>query len=274
MAYRTVEVRKSTPHIGAEIYGVDLSEPLSEEQFREVHAALMEHLVIFFRDQSLSPERHKELGRRFGKLHVHPAAPSVLADHPEVFVIKADEGSKFVAGEDWHSDVSCDAEPPMGSILYLTEVPPDGGGDTLFAKMYRAFDTLSEPIRKLIDGMTAIHDGEQLYRGRYGNDDSGKVYPRAEHPVVRTHPVTGRRALFVNRFFTTRIVGVSRNESDGILQTLLRHIETPELSMRFRWQPGSVAFWDNRCAQHHALWDYYPHKRYGHRVTICGDRPF
>jgi taurine dioxygenase len=274
MAYRTIEVRKCTPHIGAEIFGVDLSKPISDEQFAEVHAALMEGLVIFFRDQNLSPERQKALGGRFGKLHVHPAAPSVLPGHPEVFVIKADEGSKFVAGEDWHSDVSCEIEPPMGTMLYLTTVPPDGGGDTLFANMYRAFDTLSEPIRRLIDGMTAIHDGEPLYRGRYGNDDSAKVYPRAEHPVVRTHPVTRRKALFVNRFFTTRIVGLSRNESDAILQMLFRHIETPELQMRFRWQPGSVAFWDNRCAQHHALWDYYPNKRYGHRVTICGDRPF
>jgi taurine dioxygenase len=274
MSYRTIEVRKSTPHIGAEIYGIDLSTPLGDEQFGEVHAALMEHLVIFFRNQELSPERHKELGSRFGKLHVHPAAPSVLAEHPEVFVIKADEASKFVAGEDWHSDVSCDAEPPMGSILYLTTVPPDGGGDTLFANMYLAFDRLSQPIKTLIDGMTAIHDGEKLYRGRYGNDDTGKVYPRAEHPVVRTHPVTGRKALFVNRFFTTRIVGLSRNESDAILDMLFRHIETPEFAMRFRWQPGSVAFWDNRCAQHHALWDYYPHRRYGHRVTICGDRPY
>jgi taurine dioxygenase len=274
MAYHTIEVRKSTPHMGAEIFGVDLSEPLSDAQFAEVHAALMEHLVIFFRDQNLSPERQKQLGGRFGKLHVHPAAPSVLPGHPEVFVIKADEGSKFIAGEDWHSDVSCETEPPMGTMLYLTTVPPDGGGDTLFANMYLAYDTLSEPIRRLIDGMTAIHDGEPLYRGRYGNDDRGKAYPRAEHPVVRTHPVTRKKALFVNRFFTTRIVGLSRTESDGVLQTLLRHIETPELQMRFRWQPGSVAFWDNRCAQHHALWDYYPHKRYGHRVTICGDRPF
>jgi taurine dioxygenase len=274
MAYRTIEVRKCTPHIGAEIFGVDLSKPIGDEQFAEVHAALMEGLVIFFRDQNLSPERQKALGGRFGKLHVHPAAPSVLPGHPEVFVIKADEGSKFVAGEDWHSDVSCEIEPPMGTMLYLTTVPPDGGGDTLFANMYRAFDTLAEPIRRLIDGMTAIHDGEPLYRGRYGNDDSAKVYPRAEHPVVRTHPVTRRKALFVNRFFTTRIVGLSRNESDAILQMLFRHIETPELQMRFRWQPGSVAFWDNRCAQHHALWDYYPNKRYGHRVTICGDRPF
>jgi taurine dioxygenase len=273
MAYRTIEVVKSSPNIGAEIHGVDLSKPLSDAQFEEVHAALMAHLVIFFRDQSMTPVQQMDLGRRFGKLHVHPATPSVLPDHPEVFVIKADENSKFVAGEDWHSDVSCEAEPPMGTMLYLTKVPPDGGGDTLFANMYLALDRLSAPVRTMIEGMTAIHDGEAFYRGRYGNDDRAKVYPRAEHPVVRTHPVTGRKCLFVNRFFTTRLVGLSRNESDAILGLLFRHIETPEFSTRFRWQPGSVAFWDNRCAQHHALWDYYPHKRYGHRVTVCGDRP-
>jgi len=272
-SYRTIDVRKASPRIGAEIHGIDLSRPLSDAQFAEVHTALMEHLVIFFRDQDMTPEQQKQLGGRFGKLHVHPAAPSVLPGHPEVFVIKADETSKHIAGEDWHSDVSCEAEPPMGTMLYLKTVPPDGGGDTLFANMYLAYETLSEPVRHLIATMTAIHDGEPLYRGRYGNDDAGKVYPRAEHPVVRTHPVTGRKALFVNRFFTTRIVGLSRNESDSILQMLLRHIETPEFHVRFRWQPGSVAFWDNRSAQHHALWDYYPHKRYGHRVTICGDRP-
>lgn len=274
MPYQTIEVRKSTPNIGAEILGADLSKPLGNQQFQEVHDALVEHLVIFFRDQALSPERHKELGLRFGKLHTHPAAPSVLADHPEIFVLKADETSTYVAGEDWHSDVSCDAEPPMGSILYLTEIPPDGGGDTLFANMYLAYERLSEPIKTLIDGMTAIHDGESRYRGRYQADDAGKAYPHAEHPVVRTHPVTRRKCLFVNRMFTTRIVGLGRNESDAILQMLWRHIETPEFCTRFAWRPKSIAFWDNRCAQHRAVWDYYPNRRYGHRVTICGDKPF
>jgi taurine dioxygenase len=275
MAYQTIEVRKTTPSIGAEIAGVDLAQPLGNQQFQEVHDALMENLVIFFRDQKLSAERHKEFGRRFGKLHVHPAAPGVLAGHPEIFVIKADEKSRNVAGEDWHSDVSCDAEPPMGSILYITEIPPDGGGDTLFANMYLAYETLSAPIKKLLDGMTAVHDGEPYYRGRYdGVDDTGKVYPRAEHPIVRTHPVTGRKALFVNRTFTTRIVGLKRSESSAILEMLYRHVETPEFAVRFKWRPNSIAFWDNRCAQHQAVWDYFPNKRYGHRVTICGDKPY
>jgi taurine dioxygenase len=274
MGYHTIEVRKSTPSIGAEILGVDLSKPLGNQQFQEVHDALMDRLVIFFRDQKLDVEQHKAFGRRFGKLHMHPAAPSVLADHPEILVVKADEKSEHVAGEDWHSDVSCDPEPPMGSILYLTEVPPDGGGDTMFANMYLAYETLSEPIRKMLEGLTAIHDGEGRYRGRYGVDDSGKTFPRAEHRIVRTHPVTEKKCLFVNRFFTTRIVGLRKNESDAILEMLYRHVETPEFSVRFKWQPNSIAFWDNRCAQHHALWDYYPNKRYGHRVTICGDKPY
>ena len=273
MGYHAIEIRKSTPNIGAEIFGVDLSKPLDERQFQEVHEALMAHLVIFFHDQKLSAEQHKEFGRRFGKLHVHPAAPSVLADHPEIFVIKADEKSKRVAGEDWHSDVSCDAEPPMGSILYLTTVPPDGGGDTMFANMYLAYEALSLPIKRMLDGMTAIHDGEHVYRGRYEVNDSGKTYPRSEHPLVRTHPITRRKCLFANRVFTTRIVGLKKNESDAILEMLYRQIETPEFCVRFRWQPNSIAFWDTRCVQHHALWDYYPSRRYGHRVTICGDKP-
>jgi taurine dioxygenase len=269
-----LEIRKSTPNIGAEVFGLDLSQPLSEQQFRAVHDALMENLVLFFRDQKLTVEQQKALGSRFGKLHVHPAAPGLIPDHPEIFVIKADEKSTQVAGEDWHSDVSCDLEPPMGSILYLTEVPPDGGGDTLFANMYLAYETLSAPIKKMLDGLTAIHAGERFYRGRYGVDDAGKTYPSSEHPVIRTHPVTGKKCLFVNRVFTMRIAGLKKIESDAILEMLYRHIETPEFSVRFRWRAGSVAFWDNRCTQHQALWDYFPHRRYGHRVTICGDKPF
>ncbi|HET7201540.1 MAG TPA: TauD/TfdA family dioxygenase [Burkholderiales bacterium] len=274
MSSQAIEVRKSTPNIGAEILGIDLSRPLDDEQFRLVHDALMQRLVVFFRDQRLTVEQHKAFGRRFGRLHAHPAAPRELPGHPEIFVVKADEQSEHVAGEDWHSDVSCDVEPPMGSILYLTEVPEDGGGDTLFANMYLAYEALSEPVKRLIGGLKAVHDGEHYYRGRYGVDDRGKVFPRAEHPVVRTHPVTGRKALYVNRMFTTRIVGLRKGESDAILEMLYRHIETPEFSVRFRWRPNSVAFWDNRCAQHHAVWDYYPARRYGHRVTVCGDRPY
>jgi taurine dioxygenase len=274
MSIETIEVRKLTPVIGAEIHGVDLSRALSNQQFDDIHRALMENLVIFFRDQTLSIDQQKDFGRRFGKLHIHPAAPKGLDEHPEILVIKADDKTKRVAGEEWHSDVSCDPEPPMGSILYLTTVPPDGGGDTMFANMYRAYETLSEPIRKMLEGLTAIHDGEHAFRGRYGIKDEGKVFPRSEHPVIRTHPVTGKRLLFVNRGFTTRIVQLTRHESTAMLEMLYRHIETPELHCRFKWQANSIAFWDNRCVQHHALWDYYPARRYGHRVTICGDQPY
>jgi taurine dioxygenase len=273
MGYQTIEVRKLTPIIGAEIFGADLSKTLGNQQYEEIHLALMENLVIFFRDQTISVDQQKDFGRRFGKLHIHPAAPKGLEQHPEILVIRADEKSKRVAGEEWHSDVSCDPEPPMGSILYLTTVPPDGGGDTMFANMYRAYETLSEPLRKMLEGLTAVHDGEHVYRGRYGMKDEGRVFPRSEHPVIRTHPVTGKKLLFVNRGFTTRIVQLKRDESAAILEMLYRHIETPELHCRFKWQPNSIAFWDNRCVQHHALWDYYPAKRYGHRVTICGDKP-
>ncbi len=266
------EIRKVTPVIGAEILGIDLAQPLGNRAFQTIHDALMDNLVIFFRDQAMDPAQQMAFGARFGSLHVHPAAPSIPG-HPEVMVIHADANSTYVNGESWHSDVSCEAEPPMGSILHMRTLP-DVGGDTLFANMYAAFDALSGPMRTMLSGLTAVHDGEGLYRGRYGADDRGRVYPRAEHPVVRTHPVTGRQALFVNSFFTTRILGLTKGESDALLAFLFRHIETPEFSCRFRWGQNSVAFWDNRSAQHHALWDYFPQTRSGTRVTITGDAPF
>jgi taurine dioxygenase len=273
MTYASIQVDKLTPHAGAEIRGVDLAQPLDEPTFKEIHAALIDNGVIFFRDQHLTPDQQKAFGRLFGELHMHPAAPSLLQGHPEILVIHADEKSKHVAGENWHSDVSCDLEPPMGSILYMHELPPVGG-DTLFASMYAAYEALSEPMKRFLEPLTAMHEGEHVYRGRYGVNDTGKIFPKAEHPVIRTHPVSGRKALFVNGGFTTRIKQLARPESDALLHFLFRHVETPEFHCRFRWQIDSVAFWDNRCVQHHAMWDYYPQRRHGHRVTIKGDRPF
>lgn len=270
MRYETIQVVPLTPNIGAEIGGIDLANPLSDQQFNEIHHVLMRHLVIFFRDQKLTTDQHKAFGRRFGELHIHPVVG--MADHPEVIEIMADENSTYIAGEVWHSDVTCDPEPPMGSILYIHRTPDNGGGDTLFANMYRAYETLSEPVRRMIDGLTAVHDGERVYRvrqGRTGNRD----YPRSEHPVVRTHPVTGRKALFVNRNFTSHITGMSKLESDALLEMLYRHSERDDMKCRFKWRPNSIAFWDNRCAMHQAMWDYYPQKRYGQRVTIAGDKP-
>ena len=271
MHYQTIQVTPLTPTIGAELTGIDLAQSLSDQQFHEIHSAWMRHLVIFFRDQTLTTDQHKAFGRRFGPLHVHPVVG--MAEHPEVIEIKADEHSKYVAGEVWHSDVTCDAEPPMGSILYIHKTPDNGGGDTLFANMYRAYETLAEPVRKLIDGLKAVHDGERVYRDRQGHS-AERSYPRSEHPVVRTHPVTRQKALFVNRNFTSHISGMSKLESDAILEMLYRHAERDDMKCRFKWRPNSIAFWDNRCAQHQAMWDYYPQKRYGQRVTIAGDKPF
>lgn len=268
--YTTIRVAPLTPTIGAEIFGIDLSREMSVRQFDEVHAALMRHLVIFFRDQHLGVDQHKAFGRRFGELDIHPTTR--MAGHPEIIEIKADENSKYVAGEVWHSDVTCSPTPPMGSILYIHEIPENGGGDTLFVNMYRAYETLAEPVRKMIDGLTAIHDGDRVWRGRQGKKVAGDL-PRSEHPVVRVHPVTGRKALFVNRNFTEQIVGMSRLESDAILDMLYRHSERDDFKCRFKWRPNSIAFWDNRCTMHLAMWDYYPQKRYGHRVTIAGTKP-
>lgn len=273
VTYDTIEVDRLTPIIGAEIAGVDLSQPLSARQQGEVQRALAEHLVIFFRDQELTPEQHLAFGRAFGALHLHPAAPHA-PNHPELMIIHADESSPRANGEGWHTDVSCDPEPPMGSILYITTCPPHGG-DTLFASMYAAYEALSDRMKAYLDGMSAVHDGEEAYRGTYRNLGVAdkKAYPRAEHPVVRTHPVTGRKALYVNRGFTTYLLGVPRDESTAVLNYLFDHAENPLFQVRFRWQEKSVAFWDNRCVQHRAMWDYWPHTRSGFRVTVKGERP-
>lgn len=267
------ELVKVTPHCGAEIHGIDLSRPLEQPVIDELVQALGTHCVLFFRDQQMTPAQQKDFGRRFGELHLHPAWPRLIEGHPEIMEIYADANTKRIAGEDWHSDVSCDSEPPLGTILQLLEVPAIGG-DTLFASMYAAWDALSAPMKKMLDGMTALHDGEATYRGRYeGAVETGKVYPRTVHPVARTHPVTGRKALFVNRIFTSRIMELAKPESDAVLAMLFSHIEQPEFQCRFQWQVNSVAFWDNRCVQHHALWDYFPQRRRGMRVTIKGDKP-
>jgi len=274
MSYQTIEVRKVTPSIGAEISGVDLAGELSNRQVEEIRTAFLENQVIFFRDQTLTPEQHKAFGRHFGKLYIHPEPRFPVPGHPELLTIKADETSKSVAGEVWHSDVSCDPEPPLGSILHMHEIPANGGGDTAFASMYHAYDALSDAMKNFLAGLTAVHDGDRVYRGPKRENKPGKVYPKAEHPVVRTHPDTGRKALFVNRYFTSHIVQLGAEESAGLLDTLYRHLESPVFQCRFKWQVGSLAFWDNRSAQHYAVWDYYPHRRFGYRVTVCGDKPF
>ena len=273
--YQTITVEPVTPRIGAMISGVNLSGDLGNQQFQEIHDALMRHEVIFFRDQHMTLEQHKAFGALFGQLDVHPGSPGPEG-HPEILVIHADENSNHVAGDSWHSDVSCIAEPPMGSILHLNTIPEGGGGDTLFASAGAAYDALSDTLKAFLEPLTAIHAGEQVYRGRYkhqGIDDSGKTYPESEHPVVRTHPVSGRKSLYVNETFTTRIPQLAQKESDAILKLLCDHIKLPQFQVRFKWQENSVAFWDNRSVQHHAMWDYFPEVRSGYRVTVKGDKP-
>ena len=230
--------------------------------------------MIFFRDQNMTPEQHKDFGRRFGKLHIHPASTNVLEGHPEILIIKADENSKRVAGEVWHSDVSCDPEPPMGSILYMHEPPENGGGDTMFANMYAAYDTLSEPMKAFLDGLTAVHDGEHVYRGRYGSERCRQVVP-ALGASGRPHPSGDRTqgAVRQPRLHHAYPAAESQRERRAAGDAV-RPCRDAGIPVPVQMAAGSVAFWDNRAAMHHAMWDYFPLSRYAHRVTICGDKPF
>jgi taurine dioxygenase len=272
---KTLRVSPFAPALGAEVRGVDLAAGIDQDTGRDIREALLQYGVLFFKDQrEISPSTQVQIGRMFGPLHMHPAAPQ-MPGHPEVFVIHAHRDSKVANGEFWHSDVSCDEEPPLGTILQI-HVLPEIGGDTMFANMYAAYDALSAPMKGLLSGLTARHESEHIYRGRYsdrGVDDQGKVYPQAVHPVIRTHPETGRKAIYVNRTFTTRILELSEPESRAVLDLLFDHCEQVDFQIRFRWQQHDVAFWDNRCVMHRAIWDYWPNERKGRRVTIKGDRP-
>ena len=265
-----IQVRPLTARIGAEILGVDITQPdLPDDVIAQIQDALMTYQVVFFRDQKFDHENHKAFGRRFGKLFIHNGVASI-PDHEEIVAIHADEDSSYIAGDNWHSDLTMNAEPPMGSILYLHTLP-EIGGDTLWASMYAAYDALSDAMKAHIETLTAIHDGEHVYRPLI--NDPTKTYPSSVHPVVRVHPVTRRKAIFVNPSYTTRIVELPKPESDALLNYLYRHCQDPNFQCRFRWQPHSVAFWDNRCTQHFAVYDYYPQVRSGFRVTIAGDKP-
>ena len=273
MAYQTLETTPLTPHIGAEETGDDLSATLSAEQQQDVRQAFIDWKVLVFRNQDLNPEQHKEFGRLFGSLHVHPLQHDYGGD-PEILTVKTTAKSRYTAGDGWHTDVSCEEQPPMGSMLYMKEVP-DSGGDTLFANMHRAYETLSEPMQTFLGRQTAIHDGAIPYVGNYGiAPPEGRSYPRTEHPVITRHPESGEQVLFVNSGFTSHIVGMHRSESRALLDMLFTHIaSTPSLTCRVRWEPGTLTFWDNRCTQHHAVWDYHPQTRHGERVSIIGERP-
>jgi taurine dioxygenase len=266
-----------TPSIGAEVAGIDLREPLSDGNKRALRQALLEWKVLFFRDQDISTEQHLAFAGAFGPLEVHPFAPS-KPGYPEVLAITHNHESRGRENA-WHSDVTWRLEPSLGSILRAIEIPPVGG-DTLFADMYAAYDGLSDEVKAKVEGATAIHDFAHFRTGmrKRGKSEAeiaefDRAYPPAEHPVIRTHPETGRKAIYVNVAFTQHIVGMEKSESDALLRHLYAQAAIPEYQCRFRWQKNSIAFWDNRSSQHYAASDYWPAVRRMERVTIIGDRP-
>ena len=272
-SYETLEVETLTPHIGAKVRGINLSQPLTNEQARDVHQAWIDWKILVFPDQHLDRDQHKAFARRWGKLHVHPMQPTYGGDE-EILVVKTTLDSAYTSGDGWHTDVTCDPVPPLGSMLYITETPTSGGGDTLFADMYLAHQMLSEPMKEFLDHLVAEHDGAGPYVGSYKSTPPEGGYPKSQHPVIVTHPDSGKKLLYVNHGFTTHIVGLGRTESKAVLEMLYRLIDsTPRLYCRVDWEPNTLAFWDNRCTQHHAVWDYWPNSRYGERVSIVGDQP-
>jgi taurine dioxygenase len=264
--YRAISVEPASPRIGAEIGDIDLTRPLSPTQVDELKHAFADYQVLFFRGQKISHEDHLRLASIWGNagIHVGGKTNSKLTDDPRVRIFRADASSQQVSGDVWHTDQSCAPVPPLGSILYIHTVPPHGGGDTLFASMYAAYDGLSAPMKLYLEGLTARHDAYDIF---------GPGTPTADHPVIAVHPETGRKLIFVNRAFTRRINEVPEEESRGVLQFLFNHCALPEFSMRFRWEPHSIAFWDNRCVHHHAVFNYWPHTRSGFRVQIEGVEP-
>lgn len=267
-----------TPTIGAEIEGVDLSRPLAASTVSALRQALLDWKVLFFRDQDITTEQHLAFARCFGELEVHPFAPH-KPDYPEVLAITHDDKNRGRENT-WHSDVTWRVEPSLGSVLRAIEVPPVGG-DTLFSDMYAAYEGLKDEVKAKIDGKVAVHDFTHFRQGmrRRGATEEQirafeEQYPMVEHPVVRTHPETGRKCIYVNAAFTLHIVGMEKAESDALLAHLYAQAAIPEYQCRFRWTPNAIAFWDNRASQHYAVSDYFPAVRKMERVTVIGDRPY
>ena len=267
-----MDIRPLTGALGAEIFGADLAAPLDDRAIVEIRAALLEHLVIVFRDQRLTPEQHAAFARRFGPLHSFAyTAAQALEGHPEVLRVVKEKEDRKVFGELWHADVTFLEKPVLGSILHAIETPKQGG-DTLFSNMYLAYETLSDGMKGLLERLSAVH--ESVVRaenaGTAANGASGGfVTMGTEHPVIRIHPETKRRSLFVNRTYTTRFSGMTVEESRPLLEFLFQHATRPEFITRLRWAPGTVTFWDNRCTQHMPLNDYHGQRREMHRVTIA-----
>ena len=283
MSAADIVVRRCAGALGAEVSGVDLAKPLDAATFEAIHAAFLEHGVVFFRDQTLEHADQIAFGRRFGELDVHPIAEG-LEECPEVIRVLKPAGESANFGVGWHSDNSFFETPSLGTLLYGVKLPPYGG-DTLFAGMERAWDVLSDTMKGWLRDLRATHSAGRAYDPRTVGSDkyegkaaitykySDSIWDEVSHPLVRSHPETGRLGLYVNSMFTQRIEGLRSAESRALLDFLFEHCARPEFTCRFRWEPGSVALWDNRCVQHYALDDYQEFERLMFRVTIRGDRP-
>lgn len=283
--YRHIETRKIAGALGSEVSGVNLVEELSDEVLAEIRAALLENLVIFFRDQDLTPERQLAFAQRWGDIHLHPFMVG-MEGHPEVLrIVKTPQDKKNFGGS-WHTDQMFSPKPAMGTILYAVEVPSTGG-DTMFTNQYLAYETLSDRMKSLIGGLKTVCVGDNFKKngGRSRKDmyprqmsqmmvkDPGDVQTTSIHPLVRTHPETGRKALYVGGHVQS-FDGMTDEESQPLIDFLMKHSTRPEFTCRFRWERGSLAFWDNRCTQHFAVNDYPAETRIMHRVTVCGDSPY
>ena len=276
----SIEVQPLTGALGAEIHGPDLNADLDDATVAAIRRALLDHCVVFFRDQRFDADRHKALARRFGEIFIHPNYKGTGPD-PEIVDIRREPCDLRIVGEEWHTDTTMMPEPPMGAILYAIEVPPYGG-DTLFANQYLAYESLSDGMKRLLEGLRAVHSdrkvagpqaGLNAYRATKVREDAAWQETVSVHPVVRTHPETGRRLLFVNHSYTIRFDGMTEAESAPLLGHLLDHGHRPEFTCRFRWAAGSVAFWDNRCVKHLAVHDAGRFRRIMRRVQIVGDKP-
>jgi taurine dioxygenase len=273
-----IEVRRIAGALGAEIHGVDLARPLDDETVAALRRAFLENLVVFFRDQDLTLEQFMALARRFGRPIEYPFVKG-LEGYPEIIEVAKLEHETVNFGGIWHSDTTYLETPPMGTMLLAREVP-QVGGDTLFANMHVAYETLSDGLRRTLDGLRAVNSSARADVTRTREDriraspaEGAKRVFEAEHPVVRTHPETGRKALYVNVAHTVRFAGWTEAESAPLLEFLCRHLTRPEFTCRFRWEAGSLAFWDNRAAQHNPVNDYHGHRRIMHRITLAGDKP-
>ena len=278
MTYNRITLRPISGSLGTEIHGVDLAEELDDETFGEIKQALLENLVIFFRDQDITPEQQIAFGKRFGELHIHPFIPN-LPGHDEIIRLLAETGEKETLrlANSWHPDLSYTNDPPLAAILRGVQIP-SRGGDTMWVNLYKAYDTLSDRMKEILEDMVAVHDVTKTYRRqdlqrKGGAEQYWKTFTKAppvEQPIVKVHPETGKKLLYISELTTTHIVGLSELESDAMLNMLFEHINWKELHCRFYWEKNSIAMWDNRCTVHYAVRDFTePREMY--RVTVLGE---